>query len=187
MTVTLCTETAFNGDKKRFAGAVDNLAKRQFYGPVKSIVIDSHRPWVFCADFDFKGKAILLEPGEYNDISTMCPFKIKSLCELIDSDEEKSGRLEICVEDAEMVISQSCPEFVFQKKPKPSDSASDAQAPQDYKVKARLEVTGGTWILYSDQNYGGDLAVVTTSKAGRRMSFGQLATVRSAKKLSFLD
>ena len=55
------------------------------------------------------------------------------------------------------------------------------------KVKARLEVTGGTWILYSDQNYGGDLAVVTTSKAGRRMSFGQLATVRSAKKLSFLD
>jgi len=71
MTVTLCTETAFNGDKKRFAGAVDNLAKRQFYGPVKSIVIDSHRPWVFCADFDFKGKAILLEPGEYNDISTV--------------------------------------------------------------------------------------------------------------------
>ena len=162
----------------------------------------------------------------------MCPFKIKSLCELIDSDEEKSGRLEICVEDAEMVISQSCPEFVFQKKPKPSDSASEGQAPQDYKVrvvvlfttsnpsvrqshllctwfhwptaftppkmfinvkdctlkvKARLEVTGGTWILYSEQNYGGDLAVVTTSKAGRRMSFGQLATVRSAKKLSFLD
>ena len=54
-------------------------------------------------------------------------------------------------------------------------------------MKARLEVTGGTWILFSEQNYGGDLAVVTTSGNGRRMSFGQLTTVRSARKLHFLD
>jgi len=62
----------------------------------------------------------------------MCPFKIKSLCELVDSDEERTGRLEICVEEAEMKISESCPEFVFQKKPKPTDVQSPQ--PQDYKV-----------------------------------------------------
>ena len=54
-------------------------------------------------------------------------------------------------------------------------------------MKARLEVTGGTWVLYSEQNYEGDCAIVTTVSNGRRMSFGQLATVRSARKLCFLD
>jgi hypothetical protein len=62
----------------------------------------------------------------------VCSFKIKSLCELIDSDAENSGRLEICVEDAEMKIKESCPEFVFTKKPKPSEVLSPQ--PQDYKV-----------------------------------------------------
>jgi hypothetical protein len=185
MPVKLCTEVGFKGDKKKFSGAVDNLAKRQFYGQVKSVMIDGTRPWVFCADFDFRGKAALIEPGEHSDISLMCNFKVKSMCELIDTDKEKQGKLEIVVEDAEMSVTDSTPEFVFQKKPKPEQS--EQQQPQDYKVKARLEVTGGTWLLFSEQGYGGDLAVVTTSNNGRRMSFGQLATVRSAKKLSFLD
>ena len=164
-------------------------------------------------------------------------FKIKSLCELIDSDQDNSGKLEISVEDHEMIINSSSPEFVFQKKQTPPEqppTPSQAQ-PRDYKVccpylthfrtfypiwayfeprlrffvtqfnrerksseslkifqcaikvKARLEVTGGTWVLYSEQNYEGDLAIVTTVSNGRRMSFGQLATVRSARKLNFLD
>ena len=33
------------------------------------IQIDGTRPWVFCADFDFRGKAALIEPGEHSDIS----------------------------------------------------------------------------------------------------------------------
>ena len=32
-------KVGFKGDKKKFAGAVDNLAKRQFYGPVKSLIV----------------------------------------------------------------------------------------------------------------------------------------------------
>ncbi len=63
----------------------------------------------------------------------MCKFKIKSLCELVDSDIEKSGRLEICVEDAEMVIDHSTPEFVFRKKPK-TENPQKSQKAQDYKV-----------------------------------------------------
>ena len=42
MTVKLCTEIGFKGDKKKFAGAVDNLAKRQFYGPVKSVLVSGN-------------------------------------------------------------------------------------------------------------------------------------------------
>ncbi|CAG5111460.1 Oidioi.mRNA.OKI2018_I69.chr2.g5767.t1.cds [Oikopleura dioica] len=186
MPVKLCTEVGFKGDKKKFSGAVDNLAKRQFYGQVKSVMIDGNRPWVFCADFDFRGKAALIEPGEHADISSICNFKVKSMCELIDTDREKQGKLEIVVEDAEMSVTvqivttttDSTAEFVFQKRPKPEQT----EQPQDYKVKARLEVTGGTWLLFSEQGWKGDLAVVTTSNNGRRMSFGQLATVRSAKK-----
>lgn len=62
----------------------------------------------------------------------MCNFKVKSMCELIDTDKEKQGKLEIVVEDAEMSVTDSTPEFVFQKKPKPEQS--EQQQPQDYKV-----------------------------------------------------
>ena len=62
----------------------------------------------------------------------IAPFTVKSLCELVDSDTKKEGRLEICVEDAEMIIDKSCGEFVFQKRAQPSTP----QTPQgqDYKV-----------------------------------------------------
>ena len=39
MPIKICSEISFKGDKKRFAGAIDNLAKRQFYGPIKSAVV----------------------------------------------------------------------------------------------------------------------------------------------------
>ena len=52
------------------------------------------------------------------------------MCELIDTDREKKGKLEIVVEDAEMSVTDSTPEFVFQKRPKPEQT----EQPQDYKV-----------------------------------------------------
>ena len=39
MPIKICTEVGFRGEKKKFAGAIDNLAKRQFYGPVRSAVV----------------------------------------------------------------------------------------------------------------------------------------------------
>ena len=56
---------------------------------------------------------------------------------MVDSDLLKSGRLEICVEEAEMVIDHSTPEFVFRKKPK-TENPEKSQKPQDYKVTSSL-------------------------------------------------
>ena len=60
------------------------------------------------------------------------------MCELIDTDKEKLGKLEIVVEDAEMSVTDSTPEFVFQKRPKPEQS--EQQQPQDYKVFTKEKI-----------------------------------------------
>jgi len=55
MPVKLCTEIEFKGDKKKFGGAVDNLAKRQFYGPVKSVIVSYY---TVCSNFVLFQKAM---------------------------------------------------------------------------------------------------------------------------------
>ena len=57
----------------------------------------------------------------------------------MDNDVLKSGRLEICVEDAEMIIDHSTPEFVFTKKPR-VENPEKAQQGQDYKVLVQCVV-----------------------------------------------
>ena len=75
----------------------------------------------------------------------IAPFTVKSLCELVDSDTKKEGRLEICVEDAEMIIDKSCGEFVFQKRAQPSTP----QTPQgqDYKVSESFSFIFGVFYI----------------------------------------
>lgn len=150
----------FQGRRFEAHDNVRNLDRTDFNDRASSILVRSG-VWDACADADFQGGCVQLEPGEYRDLDRRIDRRISSLRLVRDTRPGDDRRVDappppIHSGGEARAILYEGPDFHGRSFPIDRDTVRNLDRAGFNDRAQSLRVEGGYWIFCSDANFEGD-------------------------------
>ena len=180
--VTLYERQDFEGKSFTATHAVVNLQRQGLDGRATSVVVQGNRweRWELCEDARFRGRCVVLQPGQYASLAAMGLNNRVSSVRAVDPGSSPlaapavAGQIDFYEHDG------------FQGRLfRVVESVPDFRSAGFNDLASSVVVTGGRWEVCSDANFGGPCTVLRPGRYPSLTALGlndRISSVRAARR-----